>query len=161
MCIVIDLNKISSVLNPQASDHHEFRPILDWIDKHNTKIVYGGSQYKRELRRARKYFAILSEMKRAGTAQEIDEDNVNRVQEEISQTVQHSSFNDQAIVAIVIVSHCRLICSSDQRSFPFLRLKSLYPKHIKRPSIYTSRRNIALLYHKNILGRCGPCCAGS
>ena len=156
MCIVIDTNTIPSVLNPDVSDHYEFRPILDWLDTHKTKIVYGGKTYKEELAKMPRYYSILVEMRRGGRAKELDEDSVDRVQEEVSQKTRHKKFNDQAIVAIVIVSRCRFVCSNDKRSFPFLRLTTLYPKG-RRPNIYTGRRNLRLLYHRHISGRCGPC----
>lgn len=161
MCIVIDVNRIPSVFNPHASDHHEFRPILDWIDSHNTKIVYGGRRYKTELLKLPRYFTILLEMKKAGQVYEADDEGVDAVQKEISRKIHHRNFNDQAIVAIVIVTRCRLICSNDRSSFPFLTLRALYPKDIKRPKIYTGLRSINLLSHRHKLGKCGPCCSGS
>lgn len=156
MCIVIDVNRIPSVFNPNARDHHEFQPILKWLDRCKTKIVYGGTKYKDELSKMPNYFGVLSEMKKAGQVCEVDDDSVDAAQEEISRKTHHSNFNDQAIVAIVLVSRCRLICSNDKSSFPFLRLRSLYPKHSKPPSIYTGRGNVALL-NRHILGKCGPC----
>ena len=160
MCIVIDTNAISSLLNPNASDHQEFQPILAWIDTHTAKIVYGGKKYKRELGKMPKYYAILVEMRRAGKVHEADDVSVDRVEQEINQTTPaHRNFNDQAIVAIVIVSHCRLICSKDRSSFPFLTSPTLYrPRHIKCPKIYRGSRNADLLYRRDILGHCGPCC---
>ncbi len=159
MCIVIDSNRIPSVLNPYESDHHEFQPILGWIESCNAKIVYGGTKYKTELRKMPKYFAILLERKKAGQVYEADDERVDLMEKEIYRKTRGTTFNDQAIVAIVIVSRCRLICSNDKSSFPFLRRPSLYPKNIKRPSIYTGRKNAALLNHRHILGKCGPCCS--
>jgi hypothetical protein len=156
MCIVIDVNRIPSVLNPGASDHDEFRPILDWIQRCNAKIVYGGTTYKAELSKLPNYLPILSEMKRAGQVHEVDDENVDQVEGEIGKKIHDRSFNDQAIVAIVIVSHCRLVCSNDTSSFPFLKLTALYPKGVKRPSIYTGRKSGVPLLNR-VLGKCGPC----
>lgn len=158
MCIVIDVNRIPSVFNPDTSDHHEFRPILDWIESRNTMVVYGGKKYKSELSKMPRYLPILSEMRKAGLAYEADEASVDLVEQEICEKTYHTDFNDQAIIAIVIVSRCRLICSNNERHFPFFKECSLYPRHFKRPRIYTGRRNIDLLNDKHILGKCGPCC---
>ena len=157
MCIVIDVNAIPSVFNPSASNHCEFRPILDWVDNHKIKIVYGGTKYKEELANMPKYLSILSEMRRMGKIHEADDVSVDTEQKRIEQMIRRKSFNDQVIVAIVIVSRCTLICSNDKKSFPFLTLKTLYPKGFKRPSIYTGRRNRGLLKRKHVSGRCGPC----
>lgn len=157
MCIVIDINTIPSVFNPLASDHHEFRPILDWLGNCNTKIVYGGTKYKQELRRMPRYFKLLQEMRTGGQVYEVDEASVDKEEIVIKQATYHKNFNDQAIVAIVIVSHCRWICSNDKKAHPFFKLNNLYPKGIKRPSIYTCHKNVGSLRNKHIIGQCGPC----
>ena len=141
MCIVIDSNNLPSVLNPSASDHSEFKPILDWLDRRNVRIVYGGTKYKTELRNMPKYFRILSERKKAGQVYEVDDGPVDEVEEQIKGKTQDTDFNDQAIVAIVIVSNCRLICSGDKTSHPFFKSRSLYPKHVKRPIIYSKGKH--------------------
>ena len=157
MCIVVDVNRLPSVLNPAVIDHYEFRPVLEWVNKRGARIIYGGGKYKTELSKMPHYFAILAEMKRGRRAQEVDEASVDSIQEEISRRTHHGNFNDQAIAAIVIVSRCRLVCSNDVQSFPFLKSRALYPG-VSAPSIYTGRRNIPLLYHRHIAGKCGPCC---
>jgi len=161
MCIVIDLNRIPSVLNPDVSDHSEFEPILDWIDRRNARIVYGGTKYKAELQRMPKYLGVLSERKRAGQVYEVDDQNVDGVEQQIKGITQGTHFNDQAIVAIVIVSNCRFICSSDQEAHPFFKSKDLYPPHFKRPIIYSNRKHKAKLNHRHVAGKCGPCCSSS
>lgn len=161
MCIVIDANRIPSVLNPYATDHSEFKPILDWIDRHNARIVYGGTKYKTELLKMPKYFGVLLQRKKAGQVYEADDGSVDAVAEEIKGKTQNTHFNDQAIVAIVIVSNCRFICSSDKKAHPFFKLKSLYPAHVKRPIIYSNRKHKALLNHRHVVGKCGPCCSSS
>lgn len=161
MCIVIDANRIPSVLNPDASDHTEFKPILDWIDKRNARIVYGGTKYKAELRRMPKYFRVLLQRKKAGQVCEADDVSVDKVERQIKGKTRHTRFNDQAIVAIVIVSNCRFVCSSDKASHPFFKDKSLYPPHCRRPIIYSTRRHKALLNKRHGVDKCGPCCSSA
>lgn len=158
MCIVIDMNTLPSVLNSSVSDHREFQPIVDWLGATKAQIVYGGTSYKKELRKMPRYYGYLLEMRRAGKVHEADEAKVDRLQQAIAQTnAGHRNFNDQAIVAIVIVSRCRLVCSNDKKSFPFLTSPTLYPRGIQRPKIYSGSRNVKLLYHRHIVGQCGPC----
>lgn len=157
MCIVIDVNKIPSVFNPNTNDHLEFQPILDCVRTHGAKIVYGGTKYKNELLKMPNYYGILVEMKKAGQVHEADEKTVNAIQQQIDKKTQHTHFNDQAIVAIVIVSNCRFICSSDQAAYPFFKSKSLYPPHFKLPVIYTRVAHKKLLNNRHIIGKCGPC----
>jgi len=158
MCIVIDVNRVPSVLNPKSSDHVEFQPILDWIDRRRTKIVYGGTKYTDELSKMKRYFAILTEMKRAGIIEVLDKVTVDLEQANINQRTTHKNFNDQAIVAIIIVSRCRLLCSNDTSSLTFVRARNLYPRGIEPPKIYRDRRDRRQLYHRQFTNRCGPCC---
>ena len=158
MCIVIDANRLPSVLNPRSSDHIEFQSILDWIGKRRTKIIYGGTKYNDELGRMGKYFGILTEMKRAGKVKELDKATVDCIQDDINQRTTHRNFNDQAIVAIIIASRTRLLCSHDTASLPFVRTRNLYPRGIEPPKIYRDRRDHRLLYHRDLNGHCGPCC---
>jgi hypothetical protein len=159
MCIVIDTNRIPSVLNPSASDYREFEPIWNWINAHNTMIVYGGKKYKTELSKMKRYYGIFEELKKSGQAREVDDQMVDKVEAEIIRKTSHHSFNDHAIIAIVIVSRCRWICSNDTTSSYFFKLKSLYPKGFQRPSIYTGHKQKGLLYHRHTVGKCGPCCS--
>lgn len=161
MCIVIDLNRIPSVLNPEASDHSEFKHILEWIDSRSARIVYGGKKYKSELLKMRKYLKVLSERKKAGQVYEADDGKIDEIEEQLKEKTQNTDFNDQAIVAIVIVSNSRFICSCDKKAHAFFKLKSLYPQHVKRPIIYSNSKHKDLLYHRDVISKCGPCCQSS
>ena len=154
---MIDVNRIPSVFNANASDHLEFQPILDCVRTHGAKIVYGGTKYKTELLKMPNYYGLLVEMRKAGQVHEVDDESVDAEQQTIERKTQHTHFNDQAIVAIVIVSSCRFICSSDQNAYPFFKLKSLYPSRFKPPIIYSKHKHKALLNHRHIIGKCGPC----
>lgn len=122
-------------------------------------MVYGGRKYRNELSRLKKYYPALEEMRRSGLVHEVDDERVDEVEKQIIKKTLQTKFNDHAIVAIVIVSRCKLICSNDKKSFPFIREKSLYPAGCKPPSIYAGLRNRGLLYQKHILKKCGPCCS--
>lgn len=158
MCIVIDVNRLPSVLSTKSQDHVEYVPILDWIRRRRTKIVYGGTEYTRQLKEMKRYFRILQEMSRAGQVKVLDKDTVDLIQAEIDQRTTSENSNDPFIVAIIIVSKCKLLCSNDTASFSFIRNRSLYPNGIKPPKIYRDQRDRQLLYHRHIAGRCGPCC---
>jgi hypothetical protein len=158
MCIVIDVNRLPSVFDGSSSDHIEFQPILDWIGKRRTKIIYGGSKYNYELKKMPRYFGILTEMKRGGEVKELGKDTVDRIQDDINRRTTHKNFNDQAILAIIIASKTRLLCSHDTTSLPFIRASNLYPRGIEPPKIYRDRRDHRVLYHRYLNGHCGPCC---
>ncbi len=75
-------------------------------------------------------------------------------EKEIKEKNRHRDFNDEHIIAIVIVSGCMLICTKDEKAFRFIKDPSFYPKHCKRPKIYLTKRNKNLLADCNIAPIC-------
>jgi predicted nucleic acid-binding protein len=156
MCIVIDTNTFASVFEVNSQKYKEFYPVLEWIVYGNGKIVYGGTKYMQELRKAFKYLKFFVELSKVSKVVELDKQKVDEKQKEISTLVNHRDFNDQHLIAIIIVSGCKLICSDDSRAYRFIKIKSLYPKHIQCPMIYRGASNKDLLCNKNIVDICTP-----
>lgn len=168
MCIVIDSNVIPCVFNSQASDHQEFRPVFAWIRQGRGKIVYGGTRYKKELSELRNYLGILAELKRKSKVVIIDEVNnisVDSVEDYLSQRIVRSDFNDHHIVAILIISGCKLVCSNDTGAHALIgvcfgRARALIkgispcPGHVQTPKIYSNRTCAGLLCDRNIAKCC-------
>ena len=156
MCIVIDINTLSPVFNPTDQKHLEFLPVLKWICKDKGKIVFGGTKYNEELKRAHKYLRILRYLDAAGKVVRIDDNTVDNEEMRLNDQLTHRDFDDAHLVAIVIVSQCKVICTSDSRAHSFIKDQSLYPKHVKRPSIYSGLKNSHLLCDENIASCCKP-----
>ncbi len=155
MCIVIDTNTFASVFNAKSQDHDKFKPVLDWIIGGKGKIVYGGKKYKRELAQAHKYLNLFREFDKANKIALVDDDRVDQQQTELETVIEHRNFDDPHLIAIIIVSGCRLICSTDSRAHPFFKDERLYPKHVKRPRIYSGHSsNVDLLCDENIVAVC-------
>lgn len=148
MCVILDACVINIVFNAQAETHESFKPVLDLIrNNKNGKIIYGGTKYKRELKRAigTKFISIISELDRAGKIIRLSDQAVNRTQHEVEQLEEHPDFDDPHLVAIVIVSGCKILCTTDKRATRFLKDQNLYPKSTMRPKIYSDRRNLPVL----------------
>jgi hypothetical protein len=77
----------------------------------------------------------------------VSDDAVDTKEKVLKRKFVHRDFNDHHIIAIIIVSRCNLVCSADRKSHPFLRKKELYPKHFKRPKIYSGSAHVNLLYN--------------
>jgi hypothetical protein len=88
---------------------------------------------------------------------EVDEKRVDEKQAELEKLVNHKNFDDPHIIAIIIVSGCQIICSTDDRAYPFFKMKELYPKNFTRPKIYSGLNNKDLLCDENIVDACKPC----
>jgi len=157
MCIIIDVNTFTAVFNRLNSAHNNFKPVHDWIIYGKGKIVYGGAKYKAELKIFRKYMRFLKILKDVGKIVEVSDEDVNRHQLEIDLTLTNTRFNDSHLIAIIIASGCKLICSNNSRHFPYIRRREFYPNHIEPPRIYSSSRNRDLLNDTNIAEICKPC----
>lgn len=156
MCIVIDTNTFACVFEVNSKRHGEYRPVLEWIVHGNGKVVYGGTKYKQELRNAKKYLRFFLELSKVSKVVELDCQQVDEKQQEIMTLVNHHDFNDQHLIAIIILSGCKLICSDDSSAYRFIKRKDLYPKHIQRPKIYSGLSNMNLLCDVNIADCCKP-----
>lgn len=154
MCIIIDTNTFASVFDSNSEEHVEFSPVLNWIRNGKGKIVFGGTTYRNELRRAKKYLRIINELKKARKIVEVCNDEVDREQRRIESLITHRDFDDPHLVAIVSVSKCKLICSSDKRAYPFIKNGSLYPSVGMRPRIYSRSNNSNLLCDHYIADCC-------
>ena len=156
MCIVLDVNVIPLIFSVEAESHDQFKPLLTWITNDVGKIVYGGEKYKQELSKLRKYLKLFSQLKKAGKAIEIDGDQVDQYQEELEEQVSHRDFDDPHLIAIIIVSRCRLIATAEKRAIPFFKDSKFYPSGVKKPKIYTGIRNVGLLTRRNVANICLP-----
>ena len=157
MCIIIDTNSFASVFNQKSSDHDQFQPIKNWIYSGSGRIVYGGTKYLLELTRSGKYLKIFVELGNIRKATILDKKKVDRMERDIKEKNTNPYFNDTHIVAIVVISGCRIVCSKDSSSDVFLKDKRLYPKNFKVPKIYRDRGNVHLISNSSIKSNCAIC----
>jgi len=157
MCVIIDMDTLSRVFDPKNKEHSEFKPVLDWIKGSKGRIVYGGSKYLSELENANRYLIILNEYRKAKKAIKLDSDKVDQKQQEIEGIIQHSDFNDTHIVAIIIISGCRLLCSMNSKHYPFFQDKRYYPKKFGKISIYRGYTDKKMFLSRNVKRLCKRC----
>jgi len=154
MCLVIDTCCLAQVFCPANVCHSEFKPILNWITNGKGRIIYGGTKYKKELKKARQIFKLLLELRKVRKVIELDTCEVDLKEKEIKNKESNPKFNDPHLVAIVIVSGCRVICTLDKNSEEFIKNKKFYPKRFARPKIYSKLKNKNLICSKNVTKIC-------
>jgi hypothetical protein len=148
MCIIIDICTLADVFEKDSVNHVEFAPVLRWISCGKGKLLYGGTKYKKELIRT-KYVRTFLELRKSGKAVALDDNEVDQQHAIVRGKKESKRYNDPHLVAIVIVSQCRVVCTKDTGAMKFLREKAFYPKNIRRPKIYCRKS------HKNLLvGKC-------
>jgi len=145
MAVIIDTNCLADVFSKSASNHFEFQPVLKWVLEGKGFIVYGGTKYKNELKKASKYLTIFRELKSVGKVFEGNLKTIDEIQKEIEAKENDSDFDDPHLPAIVIDTKCRIICSNDTRSIKYVTNSKFYPKHFRTPVYYTSSKNKDIL----------------
>lgn len=157
MCVIIDTNCLSYVFDRTSDRHADFEPVLKWILCGKGFIVYGGSKYLKELKKAGKYLNIFTMLRHKKKKLVIlPTEEVDREENVIKQLITNPDFDDPHLVAMVRVSSCMIICSVDTRSVKFVTNSILYSKGVKPPKYYTGLRNVKLLTDKYVPDKYKP-----
>ena len=166
MCIVIDADVFSSIANEEASTHSEFRPLFEWISFGKGKVVYGGSKYGEEIACNSKFREWLFQLEKKNKTVCIDKGSVDITRGYLQGNVSGSNYNDHHIVAIIIVSGCKLVCSLDKGLHDLIdicyqqRLRKLVKRNcpcggnLNTPKIYQNNSHRTLLCDRNIANCC-------
>lgn len=148
MSILIDTCAIHCVFDVDKQKHLEYKPIAKWLFNGPGKIVYGGEKYIKELKKAiGPYLEIYAELYKSGKIIRLNDKEVDIIQKKVEQIKKHKDFDDPHLIAIVITSDVRLVCTTEKRAIPFIKSKELYFNGIKPPKIYSFKN------HKILLGK--------
>jgi len=153
MCIIIDTNVISTVIDKTTQNHANFKELHEWIFRGKGKIIYGGTKYLKEVS---KYAVLFTELRKIGKAVYISNGLVDNQEAVVSEQINHPNFDDQHLIALLKVSKCKLICSLDARAYPYFRHALFFQPASNKPRIYSSSRNKSLLCDKNLCELCKP-----
>jgi hypothetical protein len=157
MCLVIDANCFARVFDSDNKEHAQFVAVWNWINAGKGCMIYGGSKYGTELRAAPKFLPIITELERKGKTVHLSDANVDTVAAALKKKIPDPKFDDEHIVAIVILSRCRVVCTKDNTAISFLRRKDVYADYagVSRPSIYRGRKShFKLCCDKHIVAVC-------
>ena len=109
MCIVCDVNTLPSIF---SHDENDYSPVRDWIIRGKGKVVYGGTSYLKELSKMTKYNRILKLLGDQNKIVVVDQSAVDRKEIEVKSKV-NNKCNDPHLIAILVESGCKLVCSND------------------------------------------------
>lgn len=157
MCLVIDTCCLSKVFNPNNCLHSEFKPILKWItdSKQKGRVIYGGTTYEKELRKMLKYHRVLGEFEKKGRVKIRPRSEVDSIERKLKKMEPAPTFNDAHLVAIVISSRCKVICTDDGNASKYLKEARFYPRGISRPKIYSRKQHDGLATDpRNVVSIC-------
>lgn len=153
MSIIVDTNCFACLLCRSNKEHKKFAPVLEWIVSGRGFLVFGGTKYKDELKKSYKFLHFVRNLKLVRKVVTFDDRLIDDLQAKYEQKIVHPNFDDPHLPAIVLVSKCRLICSKDKHSAPFVTSPSLYPPRFHIPKYYSGLKDIGLLVDSNIDSR--------
>ena len=152
MCLVIDTCCLIKVFDPKNAEHDQFAPVWEWISRGRGRMIYGGTKYLAELYQVTKILGLVSELQRKGRVKVVSRASVDMLAMEVTEKVSNSAFNDAHLVAIVLVSRCRVVCTDDKRAMPYIKRKELYADHkMKPPKIYRKKPHEHLCGDKYVI----------
>jgi len=140
MCLVIDTCCLALVFDGGSKMHSKFVPVLEWINGKG-RMIYGGTKYTAELRKAAKFLPYITELARTRKAVQIPNEVVDKIAAGLKEKCADPQFNDEHIVALVIASRCCVVCTDDNAAINYLKYANLFPEGMSRPKIYRGRNN--------------------
>ena len=156
MCVVIDTCCLAIVFDDGNRMHGAYAPVLQWLSGKG-RMIYGGSKYAAELRRAGRLLGVVTELSRQGKTIHVDDRKVDKIAGQLKARFPEPEFDDEHIAALVIASRCRVVCTDDRTAIAYLRRADVFGGYggVGRPSIYRGlRRHRRLCCDRNIVGVC-------
>lgn len=151
MCIVIDTNTLAPVFDSNCAVHRAYAPVKNWVMSGKGRVVYGGTRYMEELKKARRYLRVILQLRIARRAVEIECSKVDARETELTTKTAGTNCDDQHIIALLCVSGCKLVCSNDKRAFRYFKDRTNYRGARYAPSIYSNRGHKHLLSDENVV----------
>jgi hypothetical protein len=115
-------------------------------------MIYGGTKYRTELGQAHRFVGIIAELARTGKTIQIPDDAVDVTASALKARVTDPEFDDEHLVALVIVSRCFVVCTTDHVAISYLKRRDMYSGYnVRRPKIYSSYRNRDLCCDRHLI----------
>lgn len=152
--MIIDSCCIAVVFDVSNKNHADFEPVRKCILTGRGFVVYGGTKYKRELADMPRYVQLFLELERSRKTIRVSDERVDAEEKRAARLCSDPEFNDAHLVALVNVSRCRLVCTSDRPAVRFLKMPIFYESKNDRPRIYSGPRNAELLKNRKLVERC-------
>jgi hypothetical protein len=136
MCLVIDTCCLAFVFDGRNKKHASFAPVLKWINGEGY-MIYGGTKYNDELRRAPKYLSYVAELSRRRRTIRIASETVDPIAAELKRKMPEPEFDDEHLVALVIAARCCVVCTIDDVAISYLKRTEIFrAAGLVRPKIY-------------------------
>jgi len=155
MCLVIDSCCLAMVFDKGNKRHSDFEPVARWVLVGKGKMIYGGQKYKGELKKAKFIIPIMAELDRSGRLVHLRDSEVDARARELKEDINDNGFNDEHVVAMVVVSRCSVVCTDDRLAIQVLKYRHVYYRYkMKPPKIYRYARHRNMCTDENLAAIC-------
>jgi hypothetical protein len=159
MGIVIEVNTLPAVFNKNNCNHHDYRPVLDWIIEDKAKLIVGGTTYFIELKRLASYLKYIEELGKLNKVYKEKDTIVDGKEDKIKNKIGSKKFNDHHFVSLIAATNCKVFCSMDIGAFQLMNDRNVRKFFTVKPKIYTNidhAPNKTLLCDLNLTSKCKP-----
>lgn len=156
MCLVIDANCFGLVFDSKVKEHAKFVPVYRWIMDGRGRMIYGGTKYNTELRDGG-MLGVVAELSRKSKTVQIPNTAVDSIAATLKIKFPDVAFNDEHIVALVIASRCRVVCTNDNLAISYLKRPDVFSDHqgVERPKIFRGHKDhVKLCCDQHVVAIC-------
>jgi hypothetical protein len=156
MCVVIDTCCLALVFDGESKQHAKFAPVLNWIN-YKGRMVYGGSKYNAELKKARKFLPFIAELSRRSKTVQIPDGVADPIAAALKAKIADDEFDDEQLAALVVAARCCVVCTNDKTAIKYLKRTDLFSGYagLKRPKFFQGHASHkALCCDENVVGKC-------
>lgn len=115
-------------------------------------MIYGGSTYLKELGHLKRILRLVAELRRKNRVSVVSTADVDTIEQDIIRKIGGSGHDDVHLVAIVIVSGCRVVVTGDDEAIQLLKRTELYQgRDAKVPKIYQRTEHGHLCCEDNVI----------
>ena len=137
MELIVDINIAPVVFSSTPGDYSELRNCIFSI-KGNGILVYGGNKFLKEYRSIIvKHQLLFVELEKIGKIRILDNTTINKEEIRLKTLAPEKNFDDEHIIACIIHSNCKLVCTDDKRMDKYIKDKDkLFSKKPMKVKIY-------------------------
>lgn len=142
MCIIIDVNIVKDILTGTALCFSNIHDSLTSSKRPSRVIMNIGGRLRREYLRVDSISRLLVQLKAAGRARFVPDNDVDKIETELKKNPSIKS-NDHHIIALALASKARILCTAEKHTLieDFTNPKILNP----RGKIYKNKTHNKLL----------------
>jgi rRNA-processing protein FCF1 len=137
MELIVDINIAPYVFSDSPGHYIKLRNCIT-TPTNKAILIYGGEKFLREYRNIIiQNRSLFVELQRRGKIKVLDKNVINDEEKRLKTIAPEKDFDDEHIIACILHSNCKLVCTDDKRMDKYIKDKNrLFSKKPRRVKIY-------------------------